>query len=133
MDLKSVKFIVVPKDNKLPIRIMTAMECISSHDPQFCYGYPIWDRGGKSENPFYWANESMRWYYIKVTGEDIKENEPAPIGYNPFEDYQNILDEFHKNWKEIIGSILEHSDESITLKYKYFKIVSNVDTSILTY
>ena len=131
--MKSVKFIIVPKDNKLPIRIMSANECISSHDPQFCYGYPIWDHGGKSENPFYWMNESARWLYNQVYDEDIKEYEEAPIGYNPYGDYQKILDEFNKNWIEIVGAILEHPDDQLTMKYEHFKVVSNVNTTILRY
>ena len=131
--MKSVPFLIVPKDNRLPIRQMTAMECISSHDPQFCYGYPIWTNGGKSENPFHWMNESMRFYYNQVTGEDIEEYESTPTCHNFHSYYEDILDEYHENWIEIVGTVLEHHDESITLMYKHFKVVSNIDTSFLKF
>lgn len=130
-EFRVADFIIVPKDNRLPIRKMSASDCISSHDPQFCYGYPIWDHGGKSENPFYWMNESIRHYYNKATGEEIKEYEPVPMCNNLYDYYQKILDEFHENWIEIVGKVLDHHDETITMKYKHFKVVSNVDTSFM--
>lgn len=131
-EYRTAPFIIVPKDNRLPIRVMSASDHQSSQDPQFGYGYPIWTHGGKSSNPFYWENESYRFYYNKATGEHIQEGEATP-SFSFFKRYEEILEEFHENWVEIVGTILEHHEEQITLKYKHFKVVSNVDTSILRY
>ena len=135
---RKVPFILVPRDNRLPIRRMTVRDCISSCDPQFSYGQEIWNSGGKSDNPFYWMNESVRWYFNKATKDDdrykhIEEGEETPIGYNFFNYYNQILKEWKANWKEICQELLDHHDESISIEFKHFKVVSNIDTSFMDF
>lgn len=132
-EYRYVPFILVPRDNKLPIRRMSVQDCVSSHDPQFVYGHGIWTSGGKSDNPFYWANESFRFYYNKATGEYIGDGEECPTGYNPFNDYNRILQEWHENWIPICQELLDHHDESISIEFKHFKVVSNIDTSFMDF
>lgn len=135
---RKVPFLLIPRDNRLPIRKMSVGDCISSHDPQFCYGYPVWTSGGKSENPFYWMNESMRYYYNKATKDDdrceyIEEYESVPTCHNFHYDYEQILKEWHENWIPICQELLDHHDESISLEFKHFKVVSNIDTSFMDF
>ena len=130
---RKVPFLLIPRDNRLPIRRMTVDECISSCDPQFVYGYKIWTHGGKSDNPFFWMNETFRYYYNKATGEYIEEGEETPTGHNFFNDYNQILEEYHEKWIEICQELLDHHDESISIEFKHFKVVSNIDTSFLDF
>lgn len=137
-EYRYVPFILVPRDNRLPIRKMSVQDCISSHDPQFGYGYPIWTHGGKSNNPFYWMNESVRYYFNKATKNDdryeyIEDGEEVPMIHNFFNDYNKILREWHENWILICQELLDHHDESISIEFKNFKVVSNIDTSFMDF
>lgn len=135
-EYRYVPFILVPRDNRLPIRRMSVQDCVSSHDPQFVYGHGIWTSGGKSDNPFYWMHESVRWYYNRAKGDGeewIEEGEIVPMGYNFYEYYDQILEEWHENWILICQELLDHHDESISIEFKHFKVVSNIDTSFMDF
>ena len=135
-EYRYVPFILVPRDNRLPIRRMSVQDCISSHDPQFVYGYSIWTSGGKSDNPFYWMNEDWRYDYNRGNKDGerwIEEGGEVPSGHNLYNYYNRILKEWHENWIDICQELLDHHDESISLEFKHFKVVSNIDTSFMDF
>lgn len=135
---RKVPFLLVPRDNRLPIRRMSVHDCISSHDPQFSYGYPVWTHGGKSQNPFYWMNEDVRYYFNRATKDDdryeyVEEGEEVSMPNDFFRDYNKILKEWNENWIPICQELLDHHDESISIEFKHFKVVSNIDTSFMDF
>lgn len=121
---KEVPFIIVPKNSSLPIMKMSMHDCITSWGDKYGYGYPCWTHQGHDANPFYHYNEDIKWAEEKIG---------QKLVWNAYNDYKKVLDEFHKVWRDIADTIMANRDEQITMKFEYFKIVSNVDTSILTY
>lgn len=120
----SVNFIIVPKDNGLPIMKCAIYDCISSTGEHYSRGMTCWTHQGHDDNPFYHYNESIKFAEKQLGGQLV---------WNPYDHYQYILEEYSQVWREIAEEIMANRDEQVTMKFKHFKIVSNVDTSILTY
>ena len=119
-----VNFIIVPKNDSLPIMRCSMHECYSSWGDKYCHGYECWTHQGHDDNPFYHYNNDIKWAE-NIIGQELI--------WNPYNDYDQILKEFRKVWRTIAEEIMEHHDEQITMKFKNFKIVSNVDLSILRF
>ena len=120
----SVNFIIVPKNTSLPIMRCSMYDSVSSWGDKYCHGYSCWTHQGHDDNPFYHYNEDIKWAESKLG---------RKLGWNPYNDYQTVLDEFHDVWRDIAEEIMTHRDEQVTMKFKSFKIVSNVDMSIFNW
>lgn len=78
-------------------------------------------------------NEDWRWYYNQLNGYTLEDGDEVPSGYNFYHYYNKILKEWHENWQEICQELLDHHTESVSLEYKHFKVVSNIDTSFMDF